>query len=401
VKRVVGLPGDHIHIIANEGVYRDDVLLHEPYLNGLPNYDFPLSPDGELAVKGEVLALRMQQDAVKNAEGAWKWWESVDGPLMLQSADLQVKTAEDSVGDQDDELGQIRKMYKSEELTNATADIVIKRAVRSLERAKIALKNQQEHREKTKAYDYPIAKQRVLDALEQARQQLESLKIAQEQAAVARKGTLASTRIAVEQAEKRVAELKEDAELFVVKSPVEGVVMYGQVVGETWQGGDSKAMKAGERLAAGQVVMRVFTLGKMRMEIGLWERQGFWVEKGMKAKVTAKAFPMKSYEGTCGAAAASPQGGSPVMGLQVPIALPEVDRRLLPGMKASVHIEAGPAQEVLLVPVKAVVDGKVRVKSKDGKAEVREVVVGRSDEQNAEICSGVREGEEVFAEGKK
>ncbi|MGE5612326.1 MAG: hypothetical protein ACM359_23970 [Bacillota bacterium] len=357
--------------------------------------------DAELADKGEALALRMQQDAVKNAEGAWKWWESVDGPLMLQSADLQVKYAEDAVGDQDDELEQLRKMYKSEELTNATADIVIKRAVRSLERAKITSKNQQEHREKTRAYDYPIARQRVLDGLEQARQQLASLKIAQEQAAVARKGSLASARIALEQAEKRVAELKEDGELFAVKSQADGVVMYGQVAGETWQGGDPKGLKAGERLAAGQVVMRVFTPGKMRMEIGLGEKQGFWVEKGMKAKVTPTAFPMTSYEATCGAVVAMPQGNAAVVGFQLPLTLPEVDRRLLPGMKASVHIEAGPAREVLLVPVKAVVDGKVWVKSKDGKVKVREVVVGQSDGQDAEVCSGVKEGEEVLAEGKK
>lgn len=358
--------------------------------------------DAELASKAEALSLRMQQDAVKNAESAWKWWESVDGPLMLQAADLQVKYAADSVGDQDDELEQLRKMYKSEELTNATADIVIKRAVRSLERAKISLKNQQEHREKVKAHDYPIARQRVLDALEQARQQLASVQVAQAQAAVARKGSLASTRIAVEQAEKRVAELREDAELFAVKSPIEGVVMYGQVAKGMWQGGDPKGMKAGEKLAAGQAVLGVFTPGKMRMELELGEKQGGWVKKGMKAKVTPAAAPTKSYEATCAAASAMPLGaGAAVLGFQLPLTLPEVDRQLLPGMKANVHIEAGPAQDLLLVPMKAVVDGKVRVKGKDGKVEVRDVVVGQTDGQNVEVRSGLEEGEEVMLEGKK
>ncbi len=53
VKRVIGLPGDHIHIVANEGVYINGKLQQEPYLYGLPDYYFPRRPDGELAIRYE------------------------------------------------------------------------------------------------------------------------------------------------------------------------------------------------------------------------------------------------------------------------------------------------------------------------------------------------------------
>ncbi len=53
VKRVIGIPGDHIHIVANEGVYVNNELQHEPYLYGLPNYDFPRYPNGELSIQSE------------------------------------------------------------------------------------------------------------------------------------------------------------------------------------------------------------------------------------------------------------------------------------------------------------------------------------------------------------
>ena len=46
VKRVVGLPGDHIHIVDGDGVYVNGKRLREPYVAALPNYDFPLYPDG-------------------------------------------------------------------------------------------------------------------------------------------------------------------------------------------------------------------------------------------------------------------------------------------------------------------------------------------------------------------
>ena len=54
VKRVVGVPGDHIHIVANEGVFVNDQPLTEPYIQDPPNYDFPVRVDGELTVDPRV-----------------------------------------------------------------------------------------------------------------------------------------------------------------------------------------------------------------------------------------------------------------------------------------------------------------------------------------------------------
>lgn len=48
VKRVIGLPNDHIRIVAGQGVWVNGSLLPEPYLHGvLPDYNFPsiIPPD--------------------------------------------------------------------------------------------------------------------------------------------------------------------------------------------------------------------------------------------------------------------------------------------------------------------------------------------------------------------
>jgi multidrug efflux pump subunit AcrA (membrane-fusion protein) len=153
---------------------------------------------------------------------------------------------------------------------------------------------------------------------------------------------------------------------------------------------------------AGSVVMRVVTPGKMKLEIPLSEAQAFWVQPGLKAKVTPAAFPQTSYEGTCGTVlAAMAKGGAPGVGFTLPIALPDVDPRLLPGMKVSVKIEAGKVEEALLVPLSAVSAGSVQVKGKDGKGEARAVVLGRSDGTSVEVKEGLREGDEVMLGGKK
>src|SRR2546423_5311313 len=185
--------------------------------------------DAELATKSEALSLRISEDALKNAEGGLKWFEEVDGPQMLRLADLQVKMQKSQVEDQDDELDQLRKMYKTEDLTTATADIVIKRALRRLEVSKEMLKMQEEKRDKTKTFDFPIVKQRTVDAVEQTRQALATLKNVQAQTDVTRKSGLATARIASEQAEQKMADLKSDQATFSFKAAEDGMVMDEQL----------------------------------------------------------------------------------------------------------------------------------------------------------------------------
>jgi len=147
--------------------------------------------------------------------------------------------------------------------------------------------------------------------------------------------------------------------------------------------------------------MRVFAPGKLKMDIGLSEAQAFWIEPGLKAKVTAAAFPFTVYEGACGAAVAAPKGNPGAFGYQLPIPSIGVDPRVVPGMKASVRIEVARLKDVLLLPVSAVADGKVSVKAKDGSFEKRDVVLGKSDGQQVEVSSGLSVGEEVLLQAKK
>ena len=46
VKRVIGLPGDRVHVVANDGVYVNGTKLDEPYLAEIPTYDFPTDAAG-------------------------------------------------------------------------------------------------------------------------------------------------------------------------------------------------------------------------------------------------------------------------------------------------------------------------------------------------------------------
>jgi RND family efflux transporter MFP subunit len=355
--------------------------------------------DLKLGEQADALAMRIQQQDTKNAEASVKWWEQVDGPQMLASSELQVKLARASVEDQADELDQLRKMYKQEDLTSATADIVIKRALRQLDVSKVQMKMSEERSQKTTTYAYPISKQTVLDALEQSKQRLETLKATQALSAVTRKAALTSARLALAGSEKKLADLKKDQALFSIKAPADGVVQWGYTSGGSWTGGDPKTMRVGERLSSGQTVLTVFTPGDLKVELTVPEAQSAWVRPGAKARVTPVAFPEINYEGKCGAP--NPKAGSSGLSFLASVDVPDADPRILPGMKANVRIDGGEAEGVLLVPVAAVSGGKVWVRDKDGKEEAREVVTGRSDGKMIEIKKGVGEGDQVLSEAKK
>ena len=297
--------------------------------------------DAEIGARADTLTLRQTQDALKLAEANVAYWEKIDGPHFLAQMELGLKQWRDSVEDQQDELDQLRKMYKSEELTSATADIVVKRAIRKLEQTKITQKMVEEKSQRTKDQDYPNLKQKVLDGLEQAKNQLATSQATQEQAAVTRKGAATAARLALEQAEEKLRDMKADEQLLAVKSPVDGVVVYGTTSDGGWQGGDPKGMKPGEKLAAGATALRVITLGKMRVEGVIKEDAGFKVQEGMKAKVTLAVLPGVTYEGACVAPVLLPKGSPGAPSFVLTVNLPEVDKRLLPGMKASVKIELG------------------------------------------------------------
>jgi multidrug resistance efflux pump len=355
--------------------------------------------DLRLGEQADALAMRIQQQETKNAESAVKWWEQVDGPQILKSSELQVKMSRANVEDQEDELDQLRKMYKGEDLTTATADIVIKRAVRQLDVSKTQTKMTEERSQKTEVYTYPISKQAVLDALEQSKQRLETVKAAQAHSAVVRRTALASAKLALAASEKKLADLKKDQPVFSIKAPADGVVQYGYSSNGAWTGGDPKSMRVGERLTSGQTVMTLFTPGDLKIELTVPESQSAWVRPGAKARVTPVAFPELSYEGNCSAPTA--RAGSTGLTFVASIDVDKPDPRIMPGMRATVRIDGGEAEGVLLVPVAAVSGGKVWVRDKDGKEEAREVVTGRSDGKMMEIKKGVGEGELVLSEAKK
>ena len=357
--------------------------------------------DAAIAVKAEALAMRMAENSAKKAAADLKWWDELTGPQMLAQIDLGLRQQRAYVEDQEDELDQLKRMYKTEDLTGATADIVLKRAVRQYEISQINAKMQEEASRKSKEYDHPNSRLSFEYAAEKAGYDLEGVRASQAMAKVTRETGLKSAKLGLAAAEKRVGELEKDLAQLTVVAPSDGVVLYGQLsdAGAVVPA-DPRSLRAGEKLLPGGTVMVLVKPGALRVGFDLPESKLAWVKAGIKAKVSPVAYPELSYEGTTAAPPVLGKSAGPEQAFAVTIDLTGVDPKIAPGLKANVRIDGGEGEEVVIVPAPAVSGAKVRVRKKDAMEESRDVVTGRSDGQSVEVLKGLEVGEEILIGGK-
>ena len=367
----------------------------ENELNGARANYAKAQADVQLGEAADALAMKIQQNELSNAEAGMKWWEQVDGAHMVKSAELATKAAKDNVEDQTDELDQLKKMYKSEELTNETADIVVKRALRARERAQIHQGMQEARETKVKAFDYNLHRMKYAFGVEQQKQALAELTAKHAHAAVTRKTALVNAQIALDKAQTKFDELKEDQAQSTAEVPFDGVVIAGEFQQGRWPGaGNPKALRKDEKLAAGAVALTLVPAGKLRLMLDVPENKLQYIKPDTKLRVIPLVAPDAATTGTCGTPSAAPMAKDNMQTYATPVTLETIDPRLAGGQKATARLDVD-VKDVLLVPASAVSKGRAKVKTADGKTQWRDVVTGHSDGDVIEVRDGLKEGEDV------
>jgi HlyD family secretion protein len=355
--------------------------------------------DLEVAGRGDALALAQAETAVKDAATNLKAFEEVEGRHMVATVELNVKFMEDGLNDQVEELAQLEKMYKTEELTNATSEIVVRRAKRNIDRTKISLEMARAELGNVKNVKYPQQREMLAHAEEMSRNALESLKVAQALSRVQREVESLKAKAALAQLEDQAAKLKRDLENFAVRAAMDGRVYYGQFQHGAWTSDQVAPMlAAGEKVQAGQVLLTVCGAG-VRAKADLPEADYFDVTAGLEASVTPVAAPEDKTVGVVKAKGyvASAKAAGSAFEVRIDFAKPPAE--ILPGMKGKATIRGAEIKDAVLLPSTAVAaqGGKctLNVCAKDGKPAPREVTVGKSDGKMIQIKSGLEAGEKV------
>ena len=245
---------------------------------------------------------------------------------------------------------------------------------------------------------YPMQSKKAETALKRA-------KIKQEEMAKTGGYKVGKAMALLDQAEQTLkdylVQLREDERelaLTEIKAPAPGMVVHR----EEYRSGQKRKPRIGDILVKNQPLLDLPDLNSMLVKTKVREVDLFKVAVGKKAIIRVDAYPHLTFSGlvsSIGVLALSDLArASEEKYFEVRIALNEGDHRLRPGMTTRAIIHADQVVNGLTIPLHAVFEEEKKnfcYVSKAGRYEKRLIEVGISNEQWAQIVSGLKEEEAV------
>ena len=338
--------------------------------------------------------------AKQQADQDLKLYKTIDRPLSVETALFGLKRAEQTLLYNREELRQLEKMYKADDLTEETEEIVLTRQRNAVERAEFYLKTAKIQTDKALKVELP-RKDIAMD------EGVARKAIAAAKARVALPLALAKARLGLDKqkhdhakARERLAKLKQDRGSMIARAPADGIVYYGPCVAGNWPKLAS-SLRRGAKVAPTDVVMNNVQPRPLLVRATVEEKQLQHLRPGQDGEAVPVGFPDQTLRGKVRAISLIPVAPGK-FGLTLSVDVGKGAERLVPGMSCSATIAIHRSKDVLTVPASAVfTEGPARrtvvyVRTKAGGHEARPVAVGRKTDKTAVILRGLKEGEVVL-----
>jgi multidrug resistance efflux pump len=226
----------------------------------------------------------------KNARQDYDNFVQIDRDRQMLTAEFNLKFSRAALENAMEELEQLEQMYKEDDLTEQSEEIVLKRAKRAVESAQFRLDGTEIQSERKVKQGIPRSAAEQAESL--ARAQLAYKKSMQELESARRQRDieLNRQRDKFKELEEDFAELRQERKRVVLTSPIDGIVLHGKLNRGKLSEKPSP-LKVGSKVTANQVVATVVDPRKLRIRVDLEEKYLATVIKGAKCKVKLKAFP--------------------------------------------------------------------------------------------------------------
>lgn len=405
------------HVKKGETLVELDTKKIDEELNDL-KYSRQLSA---LAVEQAELELRQLAESVpadlkssrhskQMADDDLAYFLKVDLDLRTRSAHESFKRSQYSLENAQEELKQLEQMYKADDLTEETEEIILKRARRSVESAQFFLETSTIRTARTLKTTLPREEIQLKEAARKQTLTLEKAESSLPNQLKQKEIGLLKLIDGLEKSELRFEQLKQDREQMTVKSPIDGIVYYGSCVRGKWSptATVAKQLREGGTLAANQVFMTIVQTRPMLVRASLPEKELHHIRPGVKGKAVPTAFPNAKLPITVDSISQLPiDGGS----FDVRIRFDPQDKateRIVPGMSCSVTLVAYQKRNAVTVPPSAVFSDELNEDQKfvyvptiGGTHVMRDVVVGKTTDKAIEILEGLEPGEKILLEEPK
>ena len=346
-------------------------------------------------------SLRAKQVANDNL----KYFLDIDLDVQIRSAKESLKQSEYWLENAQEELKQLEQMYKADDLTEETEEIILKRAHRSVESAKFRLEVTRHRTERTLKTTLPREEEQLRETV---RKQTVAFKKAESSLPrQARQKELKLEKLVDEKKklDERFKNLKKDRENLVVKSPANGIVYYGSCVRGKWSPMTTLAnqFRRGRTLSANQVCMTIVQYRPIFVRANLPEKELQYIRRGVTGRIIPTAFPNVKLGATIDAISPFPiEAGIFDTRIRIDLLDKAVDK-LMPGMACTIKFVTYRKKDALTVPTSAVFSDELDEDRKfvylaigDAERQKQRVVVGNHRGKKVEILKGLNVGDEIL-----
>jgi HlyD family secretion protein len=316
----------------------------------------------------------------------------------LRQLDAALETAQKNLGQAKTQLDGTRRLYDK----GFVAKSEITRDEISYDSADLSVKSAETDRALFLAYDFPHTAEQDLSKYAEAVRGLDKAyheaisKLAQARA------KLNSAKGQYELQLHQRQDLREQLAKCTLTAKKSGLVVYGGDNQNYY--GNQEPIQEGATVRERQTIITIPDLRRMSVEVTIHESYIKKIKAGQKARITVDAYPDQRLTGEVTKVGVLPDSQNRWLNPDLKVYLTTVtidgtNTWLKPGMTAKVEILVDHLDNVVYVPVQAVVpdNGKQFCYVADGsKADRREVTVGQFNDDFIEIKKGLKEGERVL-----
>jgi multidrug efflux pump subunit AcrA (membrane-fusion protein) len=351
--------------------------------------------------------LAVAERAKKNADSDLENFLQVDRDATKRRMEMQVKQMQVMVDYQKDELEQLEKMYKADDLTEETEELILKRQRNWLEMAQAYLEIVKLERDRALQVELPRKEADLRENVGRQTVALERSRTTLPLALSKLKVDLEKQKHDSAKAGDKLKKLKRDALLLTVVAPADGTVYYGSFIHGQWSGASSATdkLKRGGTLSPHEVFMTVVEPDSLSVHASAAEKDVAGLTSAMACQITPQSDSAARLRGTIAELAPVPDtSGKFDVLVKLSEDNPQPTLKPVAGMKCTVKTIVYDTPSALSVPTAALVkdefdDGKyyVNLVDQDGKHARRDVTVGHRNDTSVEITSGLAEGDKILA----
>jgi multidrug efflux pump subunit AcrA (membrane-fusion protein) len=351
--------------------------------------------------KSAPTELAAAEFAKKRADEELNYFLEIGRAQSDKSSEMMVKSAKFYVEYAEEELRQLEKMYKANDLTEETEKIILRRQQNYLEMEKFFYQQVLLNRDYLLKYTLPNKEKLLKETQVKQEQSLEKAQKTLVPMTIQKREALAKMRHDQEKNAVRLEKLRKDRDAMTVRSPVDGIVYHGKFHKGSWSLSDALESKLAPHgtVMPEEVFLTVIKARPVVVHLTVDEKDVHLIKPG--ARGTAKVLFNPDRKLPARVAKLSVVPSTPgKYDAQVMLDLGPDEDHLMPGMGCSVKFVPYSKKDALTIPAKALheEDDKyvVYVARKGDTPQMREVTPGRTDGDHTEILSGLREGEEIL-----